>query len=256
MVQDERAAAQEPRHKRQADTGEGGWSQRRLDDLILRDAAFEQYRETARQQFGVAARDRHNTAFADIEGDGRDMGGRVAPNLLLARRRRIEIFRREQIGERHHAIREILSEAAHVADGKHVGRHRHGGLSLVERADAIAGDQHLRPDARERRDRIGTAVKQRQRRDDHSRPQHRKRRQKTCGDIGQLNADDRVGGQPHVAQARGNGRHDAVGFRVGEPIWAAIGESGAIGRIGERESVGTAQRLAVENAVEGEGGPA
>jgi hypothetical protein len=74
---------------------------------------------------------------------------------------------------------------------------------MIEGADAVAGDDGLSADARQRGRRIGAAVEQGQRGDDHSRPQHGKRRQKILDDVGELNADDRIGRQSHVAQPRG-----------------------------------------------------
>ncbi|HEY7945401.1 MAG TPA: hypothetical protein VIH15_12925, partial [Casimicrobiaceae bacterium] len=89
VMQHKRTAAQQPGHQRKAHAGKGGRSQRRLDDSILRDAAFQQNCKPARQQFGMTARDRHDAAFAGIEGDRRDMGCGIAPGVVGLDRCRI-----------------------------------------------------------------------------------------------------------------------------------------------------------------------
>ena len=94
-MQHKRTAA----HQRKAHAGKGGRSQRRLDHGILRDTAFQQNRKPAREQFGMTARDRHDAAFAGIEGDRRDMGCGIAPVVVGLDRCRIRNVRRQQVGE-------------------------------------------------------------------------------------------------------------------------------------------------------------
>jgi hypothetical protein len=256
MMQHKRTAAEEPRHQRKAHAGKRGGRQRRLDDRILRNPAFEQDRKPARQQFGMTARDRHAAAFADIEGDRRDMGGGIAPAMVGPGWRRLRNFRGQQVGERHYAVRKIFAEAAHITDGEDIGGDVHGALGVVEAADAVAGDDCLGADAGKRGRRIGAAIEQRQGGDDHPRPQHGKRRQKVLDGIGQLNADDRICRQSHVAQPRGNGGHNAIGFGVGEAMRVSAGKTCAVTWIDERKSVRPALRVAAENIVERERGAA
>ena len=196
------------------------------------------------------ARDRHNAAFADVESDRRDVGGGIAPAVVSLRW--LSNFRRQQVGERHHAVRQLLAEAAYVANGKHVGSDVHGALSVVERADVIAGDDCLSADTGERDRRVVATVEQRQRGHDHLRPQHAERRQKILDDIGQLNADDRVGRQSHIAQPRRNGTHNAIGFGVGEVTWVSAGKACAVERVDQRQRVRPALSVAMENVVERE----
>jgi hypothetical protein len=122
---------------------------RRENSRILSEAAFEQHRETAGEQFGVIARDRHQTAFSYVERDGGDVrGGIRRPPARLG------------IVERHHPVGKIVSKSAYVTDGKHVRGDRRGVLAVVERADAAAGEQRLGADAGKRGDGVGAAAQQ------------------------------------------------------------------------------------------------
>jgi hypothetical protein len=223
---------------------------------MLCNAAFEQDREPARQQFGVTACDRHDAALADIESDRGDMGRGAAPIVVRLWRRRIGNRGGEQVGERHDAVGQIFAEAAHIANGKYVGGDVHRAFGLVECADTVAGDDGLGADARQRRRRIGPAVEQGQGGDDHPGAQHRKRRQKMLGHVGQLNTDDRVGRQSHVAQPRGDGADNAIGIGVGEAMRLAAGKARAVERIDQRRRVRPASRVAAENVVERQRGAA
>ena len=123
-------------------------------------------------------------------------------------------------------------------------------LAMIEIADAAAGDQRLGADARERGDRVGAAPQQRQRRRDHSRPQHAKHRQDVFDDVGQLDADDGVGRQAHAAQPPGDRRDHAVGLGIGQAPRSAVGEVFPVRRIGERERVGSPLGEAAEHLVD------
>ena len=224
-----------------------------MNDRVLADGAFEQHREPARQQFGMAARNRHDSAFADIEGDRRDMGGGVASRWLILGGRRIRPFRREQVGERDRAVGKIFTEAAHITDGKHVRSDAHRALRLIEGADAIAGDDGLGADARKRRRRIGAPAQQRQRRDDHAGPQHGERRQEIFNDVRQVDGDDRIGWQSHVAQARRERAHRAIGLRIGQAARLTADGGRAVCRIDKGGRIGTAPGMAAENVVNREG---
>jgi hypothetical protein len=127
---------------------------------------------------------------------------------------------------------------------------------VVEGADAVAGDDRLGADAGKRGRRFGAAVEQGQNGDDHSRPQYRQRRQKSFGDIGQLNADDRVGRQAHVAQPHGNGADNAIGVGISEAMAASAGKACAVERVDQRKRVGPALNVTAEKVVECERGAA
>ena len=200
----------------------------------------------------MTARDRHDAAFADVEGDDGDVRGGIAPPLAIGRRSGIDLGC-EQILERHHAVRQIIAETAHVTDGKHVRADGHGKLAVIERADAAACDQRLGADPRQRGDGIGAATKQRQRRGDHAGAPYSERRQNILGDIGQLDSNNAVGRQPHLAQPGGDGCDDAVGLRIGEAMRRPVGKGFAVGRVDQRQRVGTAPCLTAENVVDGDG---
>lgn len=169
---------------------------------------------------------------------------------------RIRNVRRQQVGERHHAVGKILAEAAHITYGKDIGGDIHGALGMVEGADAVAGDDSLSADAGQRGRRIGAAVEQGQCGDDHSGPQDGKRRHKILDDVGQLNADDRIGRQSHVTQPRGHRTHDAIGFGIGNAMRASAGKACAVERVDQRQRVRPASSVAAENVVERERGSA
>ena len=201
----------------------------------------------------MIARDRHDTAFADVESDCGDVGGGIVVPLAIERRRRIERLRAQQIVERHHAVGQVFSEAADVADGEYVGGDGHGELAMIERADTAAGDQCFGADARQRRDGIGAAPQKRQRRDDHSRAQYAEYGENVLDDVGQLDADDGVGRQSHAAQPPGDRRDRTVGLGVGQPSRLAVGEAFAVDRVNEGERVGMAPRMAAEYRLDGHG---
>ena len=127
---------------------------------------------------------------------------------------------------------------------------------MVEGADAVAGDDRLGADAGKRGRRFGAAVEQGQNGDDHSRPQYRQRRQKSFGDIGQLNTDDRVGRQAHAAQPHGDGADNAMGVRISEAMAASAGKACAVERVDQRKRVGPALNVTAEKVVECERGAA
>ena len=94
MMQDEGAAAQRPKAKREAHPCKRGGSDRRQDVRILCEGAFEQHRKPARQQFGMTARDRHDAAVADVERDDGDVRGGIAAPLAIGRRSSVELHPR------------------------------------------------------------------------------------------------------------------------------------------------------------------
>ena len=203
----------------------------------------------------MIARDRQQAVFADVERDGRDMGGGIGLPLPLERRHGVELFGVEQIVERHDAVGERFAEAADIADRKHLGGCAQRQLSVIEGAGLAArhltaGDQRLGADARQRGDHVGAAPQQRQRRDDHARPQHAEHGQHVLDDVGQLHADDGIGRKPHAAQPSGDRRHHAVGFGIGEPPRRAVGERPAVWRVDQRQRVGPPLRGAADELIE------
>jgi hypothetical protein len=123
---------------------------------------------------------------------------------------------------------------------------------MGERADAPASDQRLGADARECRDGVGAATQERQWRDNHSRAQYAEYHQDAFDDVGQLDADNSVGRQSHVAQPPGDRRDHAVGFGIGEAAWFAVGEGLAVRRIRKCECIGTPLCMAAEDLVDGD----
>ena len=123
---------------------------------------------------------------------------------------------------------------------------------MIEAADMAAGDQRLGADPRQRGDRIGAAPQQRQRRRNHAGPHHAENGEDVFDDIGQLDADDGVGRQLHVAQPPGDRRDHAVGLGEGQAPRRAVGESFAVRRIGKRQRFGPPPRDAAENLVDGD----
>jgi hypothetical protein len=212
--------------------------------------ALEQHEERSRDQFGMIARHRHEAPFAHVEGDRRKVRRRGGLPLALERRDGVELVGREQIVERHHAVRQVGAEAAHVADGEHFRGHAHAERAVLEIADAPAGDQRLGADAGERGDRVGAAPQKRQRRDDHSRPQYAKHRQDVFDDVRHLHADDGIDRQAHAAQPPGDRRHHAVGLGIGQAPRSAVGEVFPVRRVGERWRIGSPLGEAAEHLVD------
>ena len=122
---------------------------------------------------------------------------------------------------------------------------------MIDAADMAAGDQRLGADAREGCDRIGAAPQQRQGRRDHAGAHHAENGEDVFDDVGQLDADDAVGRQLHLAQAPGDRRDHAVGLGEGQAPRRAVGKSFAVRRIGKRQRLGPALRDAAKNLVDG-----
>ena len=160
-------------------------------------ARFEMHRKARGDQFGMAARDRHDAVRRDVEGDQRDVIGRLA--LALDRRRLVVAL--EDIVERHDAVRQVLAEAAQEADGEGLGRDVHREIAMHDVADALAADQRARRDAAERRRRIGMAPQQRQRRGDQSGAHHGEQRDHALHRVGKLDRHHGVGRQAEARAA-------------------------------------------------------
>ena len=246
------AAAQEPGQQGQAHAGERRGRQRRQHGGVLHQPAFQQHAKPTGQQLQMTARHRHDAGLADVEGDGRKVSGRIARPFAIEQRYRVELFGREQIVERHHAVGQVGAKAADIADRKHVGRNPHGELAVIDAPDMAASDERLGADARERCDRFGPAPQQRQGRGDHAGPHHAENGENVLDDVGQLDADDGVGRQLHLAQAPGDRRDHAVGLGKSEAPRRAVGESFAVRRVGQRQRLGPALRDAAENLVDGD----
>ena len=210
--------------------------------------AFKQRAQSAGQKLEMTARNRHRTILADFERRHRDMGGGIA--VAVERRHGIEFRRREQIVERHHAVGKIDAEAADIADRKHFRGDVHGKLTMLETADAAAGDQRFGADPRQRRDHIGAPPQQRQRRRDQSGAQHAENGQNILDDVRHLDADDGVGRQSHAAQPAGDRRDHAVGLGIGQPQRRPVGKFLPVRRVGERDRPGPPRRRAAKQFVE------
>ena len=251
VVQNQRAATQEPWQQREAQAGERRRRQSREDVRVLPEPRFAQDRQPAREQFGMTARNRDRAGLADVERDGSHMRGGIVLAIEIGRRQRRICFGSKQIVERDHAIGEILSERAQIPDGEHLGGDLHRQSGVVEGADVAAGDQRSRADARERHYRVGAPPQQRQRRRDHAGAPDAEHGQKVLDDIRQLDADDGVGWQTHAAQPARDRGNDAVRLGKGEPARLAVGEARAVRRVDEGERVGMEPGEVTEHVLDG-----
>ena len=155
------------------------------------------------------------------------------------------------IDRRRDAVRQIVPEAADVADRKDLGRDLHRRRTGIEVTDPRRGDDGSRAERTKRVGSVHASPQQRQRSRDHAGAQDPENCQYALDRVGKLNADDGVGLQAELTQLgrdRGNG---AVGFRISETARRAIGEALAVGWIGERDSVGPSRGGAAERVVEG-----
>ena len=156
VMQHQRPADQQPRQQRGRERSERGEGQRCVDAGMLLDSAFELDRETAGDQFGMAARDRNGTRLRDVPGDHGEMLAWSRRAGALAVDRRKGIARRGGIVERKHAVRRIGAETEDVADRKHLDGGLHRKIIVVDASDAAAHDQRRGGDAGERGDHLGT----------------------------------------------------------------------------------------------------
>ena len=108
----------------------------------------------------------------------------------------------------------------------------------------------LAPDATERGNAFGAPPQQRQRHGDQPGAQHPEQREHAFDRVGDLDADDGVGVQPHAPQPSGDGRNHAIGLRIGEAARLAVGEALAVGRVDERNVVGPPLRRPAQQLIE------
>ncbi len=106
MMQRERAAGQQPRHDRGGEACERAERERAEDRRLRLDTRFEMHRKAARDQLGMAARDRHDAFGRDIEGHECDMIRRLAEALDV----RVQAVACENIVERRDTIRQVVAE--------------------------------------------------------------------------------------------------------------------------------------------------
>src|SRR5262249_35007781 len=129
VVQRERSADKQPGDEAERETRERGQGERGENDGILPDAALERDRGTRREKLEMAARDRDETIGRYVPGDHRDVRGRIdEAGDRLGRRRG---GGGEQVVESDDAVREVVAEAADLADLKDLGRDVHRKVAVV-----------------------------------------------------------------------------------------------------------------------------
>jgi hypothetical protein len=69
--------------------------------------------------------------------------------------------------------------------------------------------------------------------------------------VGDLEADDLVGLQPHVAQPFGHRRDRPLGLCISQAARGAVGDALAVGRVDQRDGVGPACGGAAKQVIEG-----
>ena len=114
----------------------------------------------------------------------------------------------------------------------------------------------LGADTRQRGRGIAATEQRRQGGEGHARAQHAEHRQKMVGRVGQMNADDGVGRQSHVAQPRRDGADDPVRRGVVQPQRAAAGEACAVERIDQRGGIGASPGVTAKKLVQRQRGAA
>lgn len=155
MVQRQRAADHDPGQNRRGEAGERTDGERRQDFRVRLDPAFQHDGDRGGEQLEMSAGNRQEAVCADFPGDHRHMGGRVHRALDFVEG--VELFGGEQIVEPHHPVRQVVAEAADVADREDVGRDMHRQFAQIDVADPSAGDQGLGPDQRQRVDGVSLA---------------------------------------------------------------------------------------------------
>ncbi len=178
------------------------------------------------------------------------MRARLARARGVRAGQRIERLRDEQVVEGDDAVGRRIAVAADVTDREDLGRDLHGEVVVVHLADSAADDQGVRADPAERRHRLGAPPQERQRHRDQSGPDDAEDRERALHRVGGLNGDHGVGAQPHTAQPAGDGRHHAIGLRIGEAARLAGGEASTIRWIDERDRVRTPGRRPSQQLVE------
>ena len=138
VMQQQRAATEQPRHHGEREAGERARGAAAEQASVRLDAALEQGGEAAGDQLGVIARHGNEPVGRDVERHHGDVSRGVAVAFDLWRQLAWGIP--QQVVQRDHTVRQISAEAADMADRKDVGRdlHRHG--AGIEAADPRCGD--------------------------------------------------------------------------------------------------------------------
>jgi len=126
MMQQQRAATEQPGHYGERKAGKRTRRKATEQASVRLDPAFEQGGEAAGDQLGMIARHGNKPIRCDVERHHCDVSRRIAAALDLWRQ-----FRRgmlQQVVERDHAVRQIAAKAADMTDRKDLGRdlHRRG----------------------------------------------------------------------------------------------------------------------------------
>ena len=248
MMQNKRAAAQQPRQQREAQAGKRRRHQRREDIRVLRRAAL---RAGPRARRRAVRNDCARPAPVPVSPTSNVTAATCAAALFWRSRSGggsgVSASGANKSSNGTTPSGRFSPNAQTITDGKHLGGDLHRESAVVERADAAAGDQRLGADARERGRPLGAPPKQRQRRRDHAGAPDAEHGQNILDDIRQLDADDGVGRQPHAAQPPGDRGNHAIGLGIGEAARLAVGEARAVRRIDQRQRIGTAPREVTEH---------
>ena len=101
---------------------------RRQQLRVVRDAGFKKHRLATSCQFGVIARYGKDAVFAAFKRNGRNMcAGWTKPRRNW---RDIGIAGGKHVVERHHAVGQIATESANVADRKQFHRSLHRNICM------------------------------------------------------------------------------------------------------------------------------
>jgi len=152
--------------------------------------------------------------------------------------------------QRGHAFRQIVAEAADMADRKCLGGSVHREIGVVETVDPGRCDDGTRAGAVERDRQFRLPPEQRKQRDHEPRAVRGKHGQDEFHRVGQLNRDHRIIRQPGFDEMRRQGSNRAIGLGKGQALRRLAGDTRLVERIEQRQRIRLARQDTPEQDVE------
>ena len=179
----------------------------------------------------MGARHRAKTVSGHVERDHRRLAAILRDGARGCR------FAAQGEVERGHAFRQVIAEAADVADRECFDRGVHGEVGMVDAVDPARGHDRARPGAIERDRQFRLPPEQRKQRHDQPGAMRGQHRQHEFDGIGQLDCDHGIGRQTGFDEMRRQRRDRPIGLREGQAFGRLARDARLVERIEQRQRI-------------------